>query len=209
LGPEQIKAIVTRYQEEFRARPKVQALYAVAAPYQKSVIDRFATVASACRMAIDAGLLWKNADTDADIDACVVRWAECEKMDAVVAAIAHFMRDRQSWQGTASELKDQLNGAIDSAEAVGRWLKQPENQRRLKLSGLEVRKRRSKGRDRSKLILIERIGGQLDGSDSISVSTAVDASSSSQATQLQGRGRKGRYKVRPIRPTVREPGTQG
>jgi uncharacterized protein (DUF927 family) len=166
LGPEQIRATVNRYQKEFRTRPKVQALYAVAAPYQRSVIDRFATVAAACRMAIDAGLLWKNADTDADIEACVVRWAEHEQLDTVVAAIAQFMRDRQSWQGIASELKNQLDGAIDSAEALGRWLKKSENLRRLKVAGFTVEQRKSKTRDRSKFIRIER--GRMDSSDSFS-----------------------------------------
>jgi hypothetical protein len=125
------------------------------------VIDRFATVAAACRMAIDAGLLRDNADTDADIEACVLRWAKHEKrMDtvvaAVVAAVVRFMRGRQSWQGTASELKSQLNIAIDSPEALGRWLKKPENLQRLKLAGFKVVQSKSRTRDRSKLIRIER-----------------------------------------------------
>jgi hypothetical protein len=120
MGPEQIKATANHYQEEFRSRPKVRALYTLGAPYQRSVIDRFATVAAACRMATDAGLLWKNADTNADIEACVARWADHEKMDAVVAAIAGFMRDRQSWQGTASQLQAGLDGAIGSPDCTGR-----------------------------------------------------------------------------------------
>jgi hypothetical protein len=177
LGPKQITAAVNRYQEDFRARPKVQALYAVAAPYQRSVVDRFATVAAACRMGIEAGLLWKDADTDADIEACVTRWARHKKMDTVVAAIAHFMGERQSWQGIASELVDQLNGAIDSARALGWWLKKSENLRRLKLSGFEVRKGKSKDRNRSRLIRIKR--GRLDVSDS------VLATNASQTTEVR------------------------
>ena len=149
----------------------------MAAPYQRSVVDRFATVAAACRMGIEAGFLWKDADTDADIEACVTRWAEHEKMDTVVAAMAHFMGGRQSWQGIASELVNQLNGAIDSARALGWWLKKPESLRRLKLSGFEVRKRKSKGRDRSRLIRIER--GRLDVSDS------VLAENASQTTEVR------------------------
>jgi uncharacterized protein (DUF927 family) len=200
IGPEQITTAVNHYQEGFRARSKVQALYAVAAPYQRSVIDRFATVAAACRMAIDAGLLWKNADTDADIEACLLRWAEHEQMDTVVAAIVHFMADRVSWQGTASQLMDHLHGAIDSAEALGRWLKDRENLQRLKLAGFQVVERRNKTRDRSRLIRIER--GQLDGSDS--VSAAEKQASSSLATHRQERRPKGRrrHKIRPNRPTV-------
>jgi hypothetical protein len=151
-------------------------------------------------MAIDAGLLWKNADTSADIEACVLRWAEHEKkMDVVTTAFAHFMCDRQSWQGTASQLKDQLHGAFDSPEAVGRWLEERDNQQRLRLSGLEARKGKSKTRNRTRLIIIERTAGQLDGSDSVSVSRAVKRSSSSQ----RRKARKSRRKVRPNRPSVR------
>jgi Domain of unknown function (DUF927) len=71
IGPERITATVTQYQKEFRSRPKTQALYALAAPYQKSVIDRFATVAAACRMAGKADLLWKDVDTDSDVRDCL------------------------------------------------------------------------------------------------------------------------------------------
>jgi uncharacterized protein (DUF927 family) len=166
LGSEQIKTTVNRYQEDFRARSKVQALYAVAVPYQRSVIDRFATVAAACHMATEAELLWRDADVDADIEACTLRWAEQEKMDTVIAAIANFMRDRASWQGTASQLQVELKGAIDSPEALGRWLKKDENLRRLKLSGFTIVQAKDKDRNRSRLIHIER--GQLDGSDGVS-----------------------------------------
>jgi hypothetical protein len=165
LGPQQITATVNRYKQDFQSRPKVRALYAVAAPYARSVVDRFAVTAAACRMGIDASLLWKNnADPESDIEACMMRWAEHEQLDTVVTAIAQFMRNRQSWQGRASELKSQSNGAIDSAEALGRWLKKSENLRRLKVAGFTVEQRKSKTRDRSKLIHIER--GRMDGSDS-------------------------------------------
>ena len=76
LGPEKIKTKVNHHQQEFRSRPRMQAIYSLAAPYQRSVIGRFATVAAACRLAIEAGLLWKDADTDADVEACVIRWAD-------------------------------------------------------------------------------------------------------------------------------------
>ena len=215
LGPEQIATTVNRYQEEFRARPKVQALCAIAAPYQRSVVDRFATVAAACRMGLEAGLLWENAETDADIEACVMRWAEHEKMDTVVAAIAHFMGERQSWQGIASELMNQLNGAIDSPEALGRWLNKSDNLKRLKLSGFKAWKDKSKGHDRSRLILIERVG-QSDSSDGIlatdpAPTTEVRVRRSYRARRTRARRTQshrtchtGHHKVRPNRPTVRK-----
>jgi hypothetical protein len=140
----------------------VRALYAVAAPYQRSVIDRFATVAAACRMAVEAGLLWRNANTDRDIEACTVRWAAHEKMDrtvdTVVAAIARFMRGRPAWQGTASQLQTGLDGAIDSPDSLGRWLRKPENLQGLQLAGFKVVLQRDTARDRSRLIRIERVG---------------------------------------------------
>jgi hypothetical protein len=161
IGPEQIPATVSRHQEQFCAQPQVRALYKVAAPYQRSVIDRFATVAAALRMATDAGLLWKNADTDAQIEACVLRWAAQEKMDTVVVAIAQVMGDQLSWQGTASELKSKLDGAIDSADSLGRWIKKSENLTKLRLAGFNVVQSKSKTRDRSKLIRIERVGAEV------------------------------------------------
>jgi uncharacterized protein (DUF927 family) len=163
MGPEQITVTVNQCQKEFRARPKVQALYKVAAPYQRSVIDRFATVAGACRMATDAGLLWQTADTDADIESCLMRWASQEKMDTVVAAIAEVMGDQESWQGTASQLKAKLNGAIDSADSLGRWIKKSKNLTKLKLAGFDVMQRKSKTRDRARLIRIERVGVEKTG----------------------------------------------
>ena len=69
----------------FALAPKVQSFYQVAAPYQRSVIDRFATVAAACRMAIiEIGLPWKAEDTDAAIEACVIRWAKHDNLNTVV-----------------------------------------------------------------------------------------------------------------------------
>ena len=51
-GPKAITATVNDHQQEFRSRPKIQVLYKVGAPYQRSVIDRFGTTAAALRMAI-------------------------------------------------------------------------------------------------------------------------------------------------------------
>ena len=140
LGPEKIKTKVNHHQQKFRSRPRMQAIYSLAAPYQRSVIGRFATVAAACRLAIEAGLLWKDADTDADVEACVIRWADHQRLNTIVAAIVQFMLERQSWKGTASQLLTKLNGAVDSPEALGRWLRKSENLQRLKLAGLRSRR---------------------------------------------------------------------
>jgi hypothetical protein len=162
LGPEEITTKVTRYQQEFHSRLKVQAIYKVGVPYQRSVIDRFGTVAAALRMAIEVGLLrWKSEDTDAGIEACVVRWADYDKMNPVVIAIVRFMGERQSWEGTASQLLKDLsrlsNGVVESPEALGRWLKKPENLQRLEMAGVKIAETRDRSRNRTKLIRIERI----------------------------------------------------
>jgi hypothetical protein len=158
LGPEKIRTAVNTYQEKFRARPKVEAFWAVGAQYQRSVIDRFATAAAACQMTGEVGLLWRDVDTDAVIEVCLLRWAEHEKLDPVVTAIAQFMHNQDSWEGTASSLLSGLGDVFDSPEALGRWLKKPKKLQRLKLAGFEVAQHREKSLKRSKRIRIERIG---------------------------------------------------
>jgi hypothetical protein len=160
MGPEQIQGEVQEHQQEFRACPQVQALYQIALPYQRSVIDRFATVAAACRMAINKiGLPWDLEDTDAAIEACVSRWAGYDKrLDRVAAAIIAFMHGQTSWQGTATELLQHLNGAIASAKALGRWLNKPENLQRLNAVSFEITLGRDSSTERNRLIRIDRIG---------------------------------------------------
>jgi Domain of unknown function (DUF927) len=161
MGPEKIRAEVDYHQQEFRSRPKVQAIYRVAAPYQRSVIDRFATVAAACRMAIvEIGLPWKVEHTDASIEACAIRWAEHDNLNTVVVAIIAFLGERLSWEGTASQLLAELNGAVASAESLGRWLRSPENARRLKAVGFKLAHTKDATRNRTKLIRIERVGAE-------------------------------------------------
>ena len=160
MGPEKIRAEVNHHQQEFRSRPKVQAIYRVTGPYQRSVIDRFGTVAAACRMAIEVGLPWKIEDTDAGVEACVIRWADYDRLNPVVVAIIEFMGERPLWEGTASQLSTELNGAVDSAESLGHWLRKSENARRLKAVGFEIAHTRDTTPNRTKLLRIERVGAE-------------------------------------------------
>ena len=156
MGPEKITAVVNQYQQEFRARPKVQAIYKVAAPYQRSVVDRFSTVAAACRMAIEVGLLpWNAEDTDTGIETCVTRWAAHDNFNLIVVAIVKFMHERQAWEGTATQLAKAINGG--SAKSMGRWLQKSENERRLKAAGFELSCDKAKTRKRTRLIRIKRL----------------------------------------------------
>ena len=172
MGPEKIEATVSHHQQEFLARPETQTIYKDAAPHQCSVIDRFATVAAACRMAIEAELLpWKIEDTDPDIEACVKRWADGwtkygnddisdadidAGTDAVAAAIVHFMTEKQLWEGTAEQLFVELNGAVASAELLGHWLSS-KNSKELKAARIEVSRDRDKTPKRNRLIRFKRV----------------------------------------------------
>ena len=174
MGPEKIAATVSHHQREFLARPEIQTIYKDAAPHQRSVIGRFATVAAACRMAIEAGLLpWKIEDTDADIEACVKRWAAGwtkygnddistgtdidADTDTVAAAIVNFMSEKQTWEGTAAQLFAELNGAVASPESLGHRLGKRENLQQLKAARIEVSRHRDKTPKRNKLIRFNRV----------------------------------------------------
>jgi hypothetical protein len=64
------------------------------------------------------------------------------------------------WEGTASQLLTELNGAVDSAESLGRWLRKSENVRRLKAVGFEIAPTKDTTRNRTRLIRIERVGAE-------------------------------------------------
>jgi hypothetical protein len=136
------------------------------------VIGRFATVAAACRMAIEAGLLpWKIEDTDSDVEACVKRWADVgtkygnddistdadvdADTDTVAAAIVNFMREKQTWEGTAAQLFAALNGAVASAESLGHWFGKGKNLRQLEAAHIKVSKTRDETPKRTRLIHFE------------------------------------------------------
>ena len=206
MGPERIRAEVDSHQQEFRSRPKVQSLYQVAASYQRSVIDRFATVAAACRMAIiEIGLPWKAEDTDAAIEACVIRWAKHDNLNTIVVAIIKFMGGRTSWEGTAEQLASKLNGAIESAESLGYWLNNSENVRRLQTMGFKVTKARAKTQERTRLIRIESTTpGRLDGLDDHQRGSSTEAPKKVEQRQPKPRQPKNRSpKKRPSKPSNR------
>jgi hypothetical protein len=65
-----------QHREAWLALPVVAAVREQASPQARSVINRFALVAAALRMAIEAKLLpWTVADTDLGVAACMTRWA--------------------------------------------------------------------------------------------------------------------------------------
>ena len=72
IGPDKIKAELHEHRGAFLALPEVLAVAAKAHPQVRAVVNRFALLAAALRMAIAAGLLpWTVEEADAGIVACM------------------------------------------------------------------------------------------------------------------------------------------
>ena len=75
LGEDRIVASVRHHREEWLKLPAIAAVRARANVQVHSILNRFALVAAALRMAIEAGLLpWSIDETDLGIAACMTRW---------------------------------------------------------------------------------------------------------------------------------------
>ncbi|WP_336491299.1 DUF927 domain-containing protein [Methylobacterium nigriterrae] len=80
LGPEEIQRQLREHRDAWLSLPAVAAVRMAGTAQVRSVLNRFALVAAALRMAIDAGMLpWSMGDTDLGIAACMVRWAKARK----------------------------------------------------------------------------------------------------------------------------------
>ena len=75
LGPDMIKADLDRHRDAFLALPEVIAVTDRAHPQVRAVANRFALLAAALRMAIEADLLpWSITQADTGIVAAMARW---------------------------------------------------------------------------------------------------------------------------------------
>jgi hypothetical protein len=75
LGPDKITEHLDRHRKYFLALPEVIAVVEKAHPQIRAVVNRFALLAAALRMAIEADLLpWSVAEADAGIVAAMARW---------------------------------------------------------------------------------------------------------------------------------------
>ena len=75
LGDEKIGALVRRHREAWLKLPAVAAVQAKASVQVHSILNRFALVAAALRMAIEAKLLlWSIDETDRGVAACMTRF---------------------------------------------------------------------------------------------------------------------------------------
>jgi putative DNA primase/helicase len=75
LGSDEIATQVQRHRELWLNLPPVAAVRKTATAQVRSIINRFALIAAALRMGIEAELLpWSIEDTDLGIAACMTRW---------------------------------------------------------------------------------------------------------------------------------------
>jgi uncharacterized protein (DUF927 family) len=75
LGPDKLTADLDRHREVFLALPEVASVVEQAHPQVRTVVNRFALLAAALRMAIEAKLLpWTVEETDIGITRCMQRW---------------------------------------------------------------------------------------------------------------------------------------
>ena len=74
LGADKIAALVQHHRDEWLELPAVAAVQAKSSVQVHSIVNRFALVAAALRMAIEAKLLpWSIEDTDCGVAACMAR----------------------------------------------------------------------------------------------------------------------------------------
>jgi len=79
-GSDEIQAKLRHHREKWLTIPAINAVRASATGQVRSVINRFALVAAALRMAIEADVLpWTVDDADLGIASCLVRWAGSRK----------------------------------------------------------------------------------------------------------------------------------
>jgi hypothetical protein len=80
LGGDAIAAQVKRHRDEWLKKPAVAAVRARSSVQVQSILNRFALVAAALRIGIEAKLLpWSIGDTDCGIAACMARYLKSRR----------------------------------------------------------------------------------------------------------------------------------
>jgi hypothetical protein len=144
LGPDETQARLLKNREEWLALPAIAAVRASATGQVRSVINRFALVASGLRMAIEAGLLpWTVEDTDLGIAACMTRWAAGRK-------------GRLDLAGEMVSAVEQIRSIL-AADLQGRFihLRLDEDKALDYVSGADTAKRDTLGFVKNKRILVD------------------------------------------------------
>jgi uncharacterized protein (DUF927 family) len=80
LGSDEITARLRRHRDEWLGLLAVAAVRKSATAQVRSILNRFALIAAALRMAIEANLLpWSVDDTDLGVADCMMRWLQSRK----------------------------------------------------------------------------------------------------------------------------------
>jgi putative DNA primase/helicase len=152
LGPDRIKADLDGHRETFLELPEVVTITAKAHPQVRTVVNRFALLAAALRMAIEAKLLpWTVESADSGIVACMQRWVAqrgnvdeageivraARRIEAdLVAGLKdrfihiHLADNRWTPVTRADEIKQQTPEQFDGYAKPDRFLVRPEAWRR-------------------------------------------------------------------------------
>jgi uncharacterized protein (DUF927 family) len=105
LTPKGIKAELKRLRGAWLELPEVTEIASRAHPQVVSVVNRFALVAAALHMAIEAGILpWTIADVDTAIIACMKRWLQQRgNIDTAGELLREIERRRQTIAATIDD----------------------------------------------------------------------------------------------------------
>jgi uncharacterized protein (DUF927 family) len=105
LTPKGIKAELKRLRGAWLELPEVTEIASRAHPQVVSVVNRFALVAAALHMAIEAGILpWTVAEVDAAIIACMKRWLQQRgNIDTAGELLREIQRRRQRIAATIGD----------------------------------------------------------------------------------------------------------
>jgi uncharacterized protein (DUF927 family) len=134
IGPDKIKAQLYQHREAFAALLEVVAVVAKAHPQVRAVVNRFALLAAALRMAIAAGLLpWTIEEADVGIIACMQRWVtqrgNVDTAGEVVRAASEVKRKLAAslWDQFIHINKSKTGKLIPATEADEAKAKTPEH----------------------------------------------------------------------------------
>jgi putative DNA primase/helicase len=130
LGPTQITKELKRQRAEWRELPAVADIARKAHPRVVSVVNRFALIAAALRMASAAEIVpWSVADIDAGVIACMTRWVQQRRnTDAAGELLREIWRRRRTITATIDDhfirLRLDENGRLGPASPAVRRLRQ-------------------------------------------------------------------------------------
>jgi uncharacterized protein (DUF927 family) len=111
LTPSGIKTKLKQLRKAWLKSPEVGEIVSRAHPQVVSVINRFALVAAALTMAVEAGILpWSNPEIDAAVVACMTRWLNQRgNIDAAGELLREIQRRLQTIAATIGDRFIRLN----------------------------------------------------------------------------------------------------